>query len=121
MSPPYNVKRFQTCDDNPYSEVHFRTLKYRPGCPVRFGSMQHARQWAQELVRWYNTAHHHSGLGLMTPESMHHGQAPKLRQQRQQVLLSAFAAHPQRFVRGVPCAPKLPTEVWINQPKPTTH
>lgn len=113
--------RPHTSNDNPYSEAQFKTLKYRPGCPPRFGSVQHARQWAAELLRWYNTDHHHSALGLMTPEAMHHGQAPKLREQRQQVLISAFAAHPQRFVRGVPSPPKLPTEVWINQPKPPTH
>lgn len=112
--------RPHTSDDNPYSEAHFKTLKYRPGCPQRFGSVQHVRQWAAELMRWYNTAHHHSALGLMTPEVVHLGHAPRLRQQRQQVLLAAFAAHPQRFVRGTPTPPKLPTQVWINQPKETT-
>ena len=112
--------RPHTSDDNPYSEAHFKTLKYRPGCPVRFGSVQHARQWAAELMRWYNTAHHHSALGLMTPAAIHYGQAPELRQHRQQVLGAAFAAHPQRFVRGAPVPPKLPTQVWINQPKEAT-
>jgi putative transposase len=112
--------RPHTSDDNPYSEAQFKTLKYRPGCPVRFGSVQHARQWAQELMRWYNTDHHHSALGLMTPEAMHHGRATELRQHRQQVLHQAFAAHPQRFVRGTSTPPKLPTQVWINQPKETT-
>ncbi len=109
--------RPHTSDDNPYSEAHFKTLKYRPGCPKRFGSVQHARQWAAELMHWYNTAHHHSALGLMTPEVVHHGRAQELRQHRQQVLHAAFAAHPQRFVRGTPTPPKLPTQVWINQPK----
>ena len=106
-----------TSDDNPYSEAQFKTLKYRPGFPQRFGSVQHARQWAAELVRWYNTEHHHSALGLMTPQAMHDGRAPELRQKRQQVLLQAFAATPQRFVAGVPIPPKLPTQVWINEPK----
>lgn len=112
--------RPHTSDDNPYSEAHFKTLKYRPGCPQRFGSVQHARQWAQELMLWYNTDHHHSALGLMTPEAVHYGRAPELRQHRQQVLCAAFAAHPQRFVRGTPTPPNLPTQVWINQPKETT-
>lgn len=112
--------RPHTSDDNPYSEAHFKTLKYRPGCPQRFGSVQHARQWASELIHWYNTVHHHSALGLMSPDAVHHGHAPELRQHRQQVLCSAFAAHPQRFVRGTPMPPKLPTQVWINQPKETT-
>lgn len=106
-----------TSDDNPYSEAQFKTLKYRPGFPQRFGSVQHARQWAAELVRWYNTEHHHSALGLMTPQAMHDGRAPELRQKRQQVLLRAFAATPQRFVAGVPIPPKLPTQVWTNEPK----
>lgn len=106
-----------TSDDNPYSEAQFKTLKYRPGFPQRFGSVEHARQWAAELVRWYNTEHHHSALGLMTPQAMHDGRAPELRQKRQQVLLQAFAATPQRFVAGVPIPPKLPTQVWINEPK----
>ena len=106
-----------TSDDNPYSEAQFKTLKYRPGCPVRFGSVQHARQWAAELMNHYNCEHHHSGIGLLTPEAVHHGKALKLREQRQHVLYAAFDAHPERFVRGTPTAPKLPTEVWINQPK----
>jgi putative transposase len=72
-------------------------------------------------MHWYNTAHHHSALGLMTPESIHHGRALELRQHRQQVLSAAFAAHPQRFVRGTPTPPSLPTQVWINQPKELTH
>jgi putative transposase len=108
--------RPHTSDDNPYSEAQFRTLKYRPGCPARFGSLQHARQWAAELLHWYNEEHHHSALTHMTPSSMHHGRAPALRQRRQQVLQSAFRAHPERFVRGTPTPAPLPTEVWINKP-----
>jgi putative transposase len=113
--------RPHTSDDNPYSEAQFKTLKYRPGCPERFGSVQHARQWAQSLMRWYNTEHHHSGLGLMTPEAMHYGRAPFLRQRREQVLSAAFATHPQRFVNGRPTAPGLPTQVWINKPLEVPH
>lgn len=113
--------RPHTSDDNPYSEAQFKTLKYRPGCPPRFGSAQHARQWAAELMRWYNTEHHHSALGYMTPQATHHGRATALRQQRQHVLCAAFAAHPLRFVRGEPTPAKLPTQVWINQPKEAAH
>ncbi len=108
--------RPHTSDDNPYSEAQFRTLKYRPGCPARFGSLQHARQWAAELLLWYNEVHHHSALTHMTPSSMHHGRAPALHQRRQQVLQSAFQTHPERFVRGTPIPAPLPTEVWINKP-----
>lgn len=113
--------RPHTSDDNPYSEAHFRTLKYRPGCPERFGSVQHARQWAATLMHWYNTQHHHSGLGLMTPEAVHYGRAPELRQRREHVLASAFLAHPLRFVKGLPSPSKLPTQVWINKPPEVPH
>lgn len=113
--------RPHTSDDNPYSEAHFRTLKYRPGCPQRFGSVQHARQWAAALMLWYNTEHHHSGLGLMTPEAVHYGRAQELRQRREQVLAAAFLAHPLRFVKGLPSPPRLPTQVWINKPPEVIH
>jgi len=113
--------RPHTSDDNPYSEAQFKTLKYRPGCPRRFGSLQHARQWAAELMRWYNTQHHHSGLGLMTPQQVHYGLAQAARQQRAAVLQAAHAAYPERFVHGIPQPPPLPTAVWINQPKEVAH
>lgn len=113
--------RPNTSDDNPYSEAHFKTLKYRPGCPIRFGSLQHARQWAAELMRWYNAEHHHSALGLMTPEQVHYGLAQGLRLRRQQVLQAAYSAHPERFVGGTPVPPALQTQVWINQPKEITQ
>jgi len=109
--------RPHTSDDNPYSEAQFKTLKYRPGCPARFGSLQHARQWAMELMRWYNEDHHHSGIGLMTPKAVHYGQAAELRQRRERVLQMAYASHPERFVQGIPEPQALPTKVWINQPK----
>ena len=106
-----------TANDNPYSESQFKTMKYRPGFPERFDSLADARSWAREFFGWYNHDHRHSGLGLMTPATVHHGQAETVRQQRQQVLLAAYAAHPERFVRGVPTPPELPSEVWINKPR----
>jgi putative transposase len=106
-----------TANDNPYSESQFKTMKYRPDFPERFDSVADARSWAREFFRWYNHDHRHSGLGLMTPATVHHGQAEAVRQQRQQVLLVAYAAHPERFVRGVPTPPELPSEVWINKPQ----
>lgn len=112
--------RPHTSDDNPYSEAHFKTLKYRPGCPERFGSVQHARQWAAALIHWYNTEHRHSGLGLMTPESVHQGRAADLRARRQQTLRAVYRKTPTRFVRGEPTPPPLPTHVWINKPKEDT-
>ena len=106
-----------TSTDNPYSEAQFRTLKYRPNYPDRFGSLQDARSWARAFFHWYNHQHHHSGLGLLTPATVHYGQTEAVRAKRQQVLLAAYAAHPERFVRGVPTPPELPKEVWINKPK----
>ena len=103
-------------DDNPYSESQFRTLKYRPGFPDRFGSIEDARGFCQSFFQWYNYQHHHSGLGLMTPAVVHHGQATHILAHRQVVLDAAFRAHPERFVRKPPRPPELPSQVWINRP-----
>jgi putative transposase len=103
-------------DDNPYSESQFRTLKYRPGFPDRFGSIEDARAFCQSFFQWYNHQHHHSGLGLMTPAMVHHGQAVHILAHRQVVLNAAYSAHPERFVRKPPRPPELPSQVWINRP-----
>jgi len=104
-------------NDNPYSESHFKTLKYSPEFPDRFGSLQDARSFLLDFFQWYNTMHHHSGLGLMTPFDVHHNVARTRFAERQAVLRKAFEATPERFVRGVPTPPALPREVWINKPK----
>jgi putative transposase len=104
-------------NDNPYSEAQFKTLKYRPDYPDRFGSIADARCWARYFFQWYNHEHRHTGLGLMTPATVHYGQAQTVYGQRQQVLHAAYAAHPERFVRGLPTPPELPTAVWINRPQ----
>jgi len=104
-------------NDNPYSEAQFKTLKYRPDYPDRFGSLADARSWARPFFRWYNHEHRHSGLGLMTPATVHYGQAQAVYQHRQQVLQTAYQSHPERFVRGLPTPPELPTAVWINRPQ----
>lgn len=104
-------------NDNPFSEAQFKTLKYQPTYPERFGSQADARTWAQDFFRWYNFEHHHAGIGLMTPAAVHSGQAAQLWQNRQSVLQHAYAAHPERFVKGLPKPPTLPTAVWINPPK----
>lgn len=103
-------------DDNPYSESQFRTMKYRPEFPDRFGSIQDSRAFCQTFFAWYNGEHRHSGLGLLTPAMVHHGQAPLILAQRQDVLNAAFLAHPERFVRFAPRPAALPKEVWINKP-----
>jgi putative transposase len=104
-------------DDNPYSEAHFKTLKYRPAFPVRFGSIEDARGFNGDFFRWYNNEHHHTGLGLMTPADMHFGRAEQRHANRSQVLATAQSAHPERFVSGTPVPPALPTAAWINKPK----
>lgn len=105
-----------TSNDNPYSEAQFKTLKYRPDYPTRFGSLMDARGWSQDFFSWYNNDHYHTGLNLMTPAMVHYGLADTVRDQRNQVLQVAYAAHPERFVRGLPMISELPREVWINQP-----
>jgi putative transposase len=110
-----------TSSDNPYSEAHFKTLKYRPAFPARFQSIEHAREHCRAFVDWYNHAHRHSGIGLMTPASVHHGHAKQLHAARAGVLDDAYARHPERFVRRAPVPPKLPTAVWINKPADTNE
>ena len=104
-------------DDNPYSEAQFKTLKYHPDFPGRFGSFQKALSWTRRFFPWYNHQFYHSSLGLLTPASVHYGQAETILEQRQQVLQVAYEAHPERFVQGSPQPPSLPAEVWINQPQ----
>ena len=103
-------------DDNPYSESHFRTLKYRPDFPERFGSIQDSRSFCQQFFAWYNQEHRHSGIELLTPAMVHYGQAPAIVKQRQVVLDAAYQAHPERFVRRPPQSSPVPKEVWINKP-----
>jgi putative transposase len=107
-------------NDNPYSEAQFKTLKYRPGFPVRFDTIEAARAFCQDFFRWYNAEHRHSGIGLLAPEVVHYGQAQDTYDARAQVLASAYAAHPERFVRQAPRPPQLPTAAWINPPQPTS-
>jgi len=104
----------------------FKTLKYRPEFPDRFGGYDDARSFCRRFFRWYNEEHYHSGIGLLTPAMLHYGQAAEVIQSRQQVLESAYTAHPERFVRGLPAPPRQPTAVWINPPNdastgPGTH
>jgi putative transposase len=112
-----------TSSDNPYSESNFKTLKYRPEFPARFDSIEHAREHCRVFVDWYNHAHRHSGIGLMTPAAVHHGHAERLLAARVAVLDAAFARNPERFVHKPPVPPELPTAAWINKPetKEATH
>jgi len=103
-------------NDNPFSESQFKTLKYRPEFPARFGSIQDARAYCVDFFQWYNVKHCHSALGWLTPQDVHYGRGPQLIQARQRVLDAAYAQHPERFVRKAPEAPQLPEAVWINPP-----
>jgi len=105
-----------TPNDNAFSESAFRTLKYRPDFPKRFGSIEDARAHCRVFFAWYNGAHRHSSLGLMTPDTVHYGRAEAVTAERSIVLDAAYRAHPTRFVRRAPTPPALPTETWINPP-----
>ncbi|HEU17395.1 MAG TPA: IS3 family transposase [Methanolinea sp.] len=104
-------------DDNPFSESQLKTMKYRPDFPKRFGCIEDARLFCREFFRWYNTEHYHSGLGLLTPQMVHYGHADRIVEQRRSILLDAYQAHPERFVRKSPQPPAVPEAVWINPPK----
>ena len=108
--------RPRVSNDNPFSESQFKTLKYRPDFPDRFGGPGHARRYSGNFLHWYNVEHRHSGLALMTPEVVHYGRTREVLVHRQRVLDAAYAAHPDRFVKGPPRAQEPPSEVWINQP-----
>lgn len=108
--------RPHTSDDNPYSEAQFKTLKYRPEFPGRFGSIEDARSFSQGFFPWYNQEHRHTGISLLTPEMVHYGRAQQIIQARETVLREAYDAHPERFVRKVPAPLPLPVAAWINPP-----
>lgn len=103
-------------NDNPYSESQFKTMKYRPEFPARFAALENARAFCRTFFSWYNSEHRHSGIGLLTPETVHYGRGPAMTKQRAAVLSSAFHARPERFVRGIPRPPAQPTAAWINPP-----
>ena len=110
-----------TSTDNPYSEAQFKTLKYRPGFPKRFNSLQEARDFCRGFFDWYNHQHHHSGIGLMTPATVHYGQAEQTYDARQKVLRAAYTARPERFVHRAPQPPAIPSATWINKPQEVIH
>jgi putative transposase len=108
-------------NDNPFSESQFKTLKYWPGFPDRFDSQGHTHGYLRRFFPWYNHEHHHSGLCLLTPAVVHHGQADQVLAERHRVQIAAYLEHPERFVHGPPQIQKLPAAVYINPPDKTTH
>jgi putative transposase len=107
-------------NDNPYSESQFKTLKYCPQFPERFGSIQDARAFGGPFFDYYNNEHRHSGIGLMAPAAVHYGMAKQLTAARQETLLAAYRSHPERFVHRPPQPPELPRAAWINPPAKKT-
>jgi putative transposase len=105
-------------NDNPFSEAQFKTLKYCPEFPERFGSIHDARSFCQPFFTWYNNEHRHSGIALMTPEQVHYGMAHQVQQSRAKTLKDAFIRHPDRFKGKIPKPLSLPEAVWINKPSP---
>jgi len=103
-------------NDNPFSEAHFKTLKYAPDFPGEFASLATARQWAQPFFDWYNHEHHHTGIALFTPADVHYGRSEQIRQLRQEVMQQAYLTHPERFINGSPIVAAPPAAVWINPP-----
>ncbi|MEU4218186.1 IS3 family transposase [Actinoplanes sp. NPDC026623] len=108
--------RPRTSNDNPYSEAHFKTLKYRPDFPDRFDTIDQARAFCRTFFTWYNTAHRHSGIAWHTPHDVHHGHTDTVNAVRAEVLTAAYQRNPERFIRKHPEPATLPTTAWINQP-----
>ena len=114
-----SLSRPQVSDDNPFSEAQFKTLKYHPSFPGRFGDQGQAKTFCRSFFRWYNAEHRHGGISMLTPEQVHFGNADQVIAGRKSVLREAWAAHPERFVRGVPKPKPLPEAVFINPPIPS--
>jgi putative transposase len=113
--------RPHTSDDNPFSESHFKTMKFRPEIPDRFGSAEEAREIFRGLFLWYNGEHRHSGIAMLSPEMVHLGTAPAVLSARAVVLSAAYAAHPERFVNQAPVPETLNADVWINRALPAVE
>jgi len=113
-----SYSRPSVSNDNPFSEAAFKTLKYRPGYPRRFGSLEDARAFCREFFAWYNTQHRHSGIAMLTPESVHYQLHQKIITTRSEALKAFYHQHPERFVKGIPKVENIPKEVWINNPHP---
>ena len=119
-------------NDNPYSEAQFKTLKYRPGFPARFGSIEAARAHCRDFFPWYNNEHRHGGLGLHAAGDVHHGRAAAVQEPRAGVLTTAYQNHPsassashlpRRNYRGPPGStrPKRKKPTSSNKHRPVPH
>lgn len=115
-----SLSRPQVSDDNPFSEAQFKTLKYHPGFPGRFTDIDHATRHCRSFFPWYNREHRHGGISMLTPADVHYGRAQAMLEDRRRTLALAWAAHPERFVSGIPKPKPLPEAVWINPPEQTS-
>ncbi len=113
--------RPRVSNDNPFSEAHFKTYKYQPDYPDRFGGYEHALSYSRNFFDWYCNRHRHSGIAMLTPADVHYGRGPAVLAERQRVLDAAYAANPERFVNGAPTVSPLPAAVWINPPEDKTR
>lgn len=113
--------RPRVSNDNPFSEAQFTTLKYQPSYPHRFGGYEHALSYCRAFFPWYNNDHRHSGIAMLTPADVYYGRAADVVTERQRFLDAAYAARPERFVKGPPTVPALPDAVWINPPEDKTR
>lgn len=116
-----SLSRPRVSNDNPHAEAGFKTLKYRPDWPTRFGTLDQATSHCETFFAWYNNEHHHTGIGLLTPADRHAGNGPAVHTARQTVLDTAYHDHPNRFPNGHPQPPRQPTRVWINPPATQTN
>jgi putative transposase len=113
--------RPRVSNDNPFSEAFFKTAKYRPAMPDRFGGLAHAQEVFRRIFGWYNNEHHHSGIAYLTPSVVHHGGADAILDRRHRARMAAYLVHPERFVNGPPQRESLPSAVWINPPQNPTR
>jgi putative transposase len=117
MEVTRSLSRPRTSNDNAYSESAFKTMKYHPGYPGSFSGFEAAWAYFEKFFNWYNREHRHSGIAYLTPHEVHAGNGTAILRRRREVKQAAMERTPERFVRGVPCLPELPEEVWINRPE----
>lgn len=109
-----SFSRPSVSNDNPYSESLFGTLKYTPAYPTKpFESLEGARQWVHEFVRWYNHEHRHSAIQFVTPAERHRGDDEAILAKRQTVYEAAKRRNPERW-SGKTRNWEPAGEVWLN-------
>lgn len=114
VRPSYSRPRVS--NDNPFSEAGFKTMKYSPDFPARFGSLEEAQTFCRDYFAWYNQEHYHTGIALLTPAQVHYGEAEAVLARRQATLDAAFEQAPKQFGHRRPLVTRLPQTVWINRP-----